>query len=603
MCGIAGAINTTIQESAFRFLRHRGPDNQASYQYNNVELLHLRLAIIDLTDVANQPMHLNHLSIVFNGEIYNFLSVKEELQILGHSFKTNSDTEVLLVSIMEWGLDIALNKFDGMWAFALLNKQTNVLVLCRDKIGKKPLYVYNSNQKFMFASELKAFPKEFVCDVNPKSRIQFLSLGYVPGNECYYDNINKVEPGSYWSINLSTLAVSKNKYWRLPESNTSNHSYDEAIHNVGLLLNEAVRVRLISDVNFGCFLSGGIDSSLIAAIAQKQSSKKIKTFAIGFNEAKYDESIYAKKVANVIGSEHYEYKFDTKDLYEMIDECQYYFDEPFGDSSALPTLIVSKMAKKYATVALSGDGGDEMFLGYERYFFARKYFNLFKKIPPFARNIVAAGLKRSNKDQLIKMGHALNNFSLESILSNMYLAIKPWELRQYFNTDYVNTYINQEDIFYDLLQLNKKEIDCKNVLSKVNRIDLFRNLPDDMLTKVDRASMRYSLEVRSPLLSSNIMEYAISLKESVKTKNGPKSILKELVYQHIPKTIMDRPKMGFAIPIKKWISEELSQQLEDKINSLDTSIYNKNEILNRLAIHKNGTRNYASFFWNLLMLK
>lgn len=605
MCSVAGNFNPRISFSEYKSLNlklsHRGPDNSSVKEYNfsnkKLFLAHNRLSIQDLSVVANQPMENDRFAIVFNGEIYNHLEIREELNF--KEFKTHSDTETLLFAFLEFGIEKTLKKLIGMFAIALFDKNEDKLYLIRDRVGIKPLYFTYQNSEFAFASEIKGLPKHLIGEVSSKALIQFLSLSYIPHNNSYYENIHKLKPAHF--LIFDGKSIKEKRYWELPKEKI-NVTFEEAIAKTSELLESAVKYRLLSDLEVGTFLSGGIDSSLITSIMQKNSSQKIKAFSIGFEESGYDESGYAKEVANYLGVEHFVHKFSANDVLNLIESFDWYFDEPFGDASALPMMLLSKMTKNKVSVALSGDGGDELFLGYSRYFFTKNYYKKLSLFPQFIRDIASFGFKHSNIDKFEKMVYPIKNLNHLNLYSVISTSIKPWELTNIFSKEYIYEAFNKSELnFLDLQEL-PIDIDMNNTIDSFSKIDFYRYLPDDILTKVDRATMKYALEARVPILDHRVVEYAYSLPTEVKLLKGQKSILKEILYSHIPKELIDRPKQGFSVPLKEWFRDELKELLFDKINSLDKK-FNREYLLKLANEHINSNKNYEYIFWNLMRVK
>jgi len=601
MCSILGYYNSKQSfneiENLNKSLSHRGPDNSTvkEYKFKDKKLIlgHNRLAIQDLNPIANQPMQTDRFVIVFNGEIYNHLELRKKCSF--SLWKTHSDTETLLILFEEFGIEKSLSLLIGMFAIALFDKHNKELFLIRDRVGIKPLYWTYQQGEFAFASELKGFASYLKQKISNKSLIQFMSFGYTPANGSYYDDIYKLEAGYY--IKFDGNRVYKQRYWSLPRGKLKNIDYQEAIEEVDRLISSSIRYRLLSDIEVGSFLSGGVDSSLVSSIMQQNSPKIIKTFTIGFENKAYNEAIYAKEVAKYIGSDHYEHIFKVDDVIDLMENMDRYYDEPFGDASALPTMLLSKFTKEKVSVALSGDGGDELFLGYDRYFFVYKYFYLLKKFPQFSRNILSFLCNISNQDRLEKMAYPIKHLTQENLYSVIATYTKPWMMDSMFSPEFIKE--NFEEPSYLEFQeiVNFDEIDMFDNFSK---IDFYRYLPDDILTKVDRASMRYSLEARVPLLDHRVVEFAYALPTEIKLKNGAKSILKDILYQYVPKELIDRPKMGFAVPLKEWFRGEMRDMLQDKIESLDER-FNKEYLRKLFDEHQKG-KNYEYIFWNLMRL-
>jgi len=600
MCSILGYYNSSlsyreIKEYSF-LLSHRGPDYREvqEYQFQNrkLYLAHNRLAIQDLDSRANQPMQNSRFSIVFNGEIYNHFELRE---ICNYNFKTNSDTETLLALFSEFGVENTLSKLIGMFAIALFDKIEEKLYLIRDRVGIKPLYWTYQNGEFAFSSELKGFAPYLKEQKSDKVLIQFMSLGYIPKDNSYYKNIYKLKSAHYLIFDGKEIEIKR--YWNLPTQKI-DISYDEVVEESERLIRSSINYRLVSDLEVGSFLSGGVDSSLVSAIMQDLSSKPIKTFTIGFEDGAYNEAGYAKEVAKHIGSDHYEYIFGVDDVKILLEDFDTYYDEPFGDASALPTMLLSKFTKEKVTVALSGDGGDELFLGYDRYFITQKYYHLFKKFPQFSRTILSYLSAVSNRDRLEKIAYPLKYLSEENLYSVISTSIKPWELESIFSKDFVYEYFNKPSY----LSLQEIEDFNKNdIFDNFSKIDFNRYLVDDILTKVDRASMRYSLEARVPLLDHRVVEFAYSLPTELKLQNGAKSILKDVLYNYVPKELIDRPKMGFSVPLKEWFRGELKDILYNKIESMDER-FNREYLKKLFNAHQKG-KNYEYIFWNLMRVR
>jgi len=422
-----------------------------------------------------------------------------------------------------------------------------------------------------------------------------MSLGYIPNDNSYYENIYKLKSAHYLVFDGKNIDIKR--YWNLPQYKI-DIGYNEALIKTEELIRSSIKYRLLSDVEVGSFLSGGVDSSLVSAIMQQESHTKIKTFSIGFDDKRYDESVYAKDVAKYLKTDHYEYKFKVSDVLELIEDFDDFYDEPFGDASSLPMMILSKMTKDKVTVALSGDGGDELFTGYDRYFLTQNYYNKFSKIPKIGREILSFFAKYSKIDKLEKISYPLKNLTHESLYSVLNTSVKPWELNTIFNKDFIYTIFEKEPTFLDLQDIS---MDFKTI-DDFSRFDFNRYLPDDILTKVDRASMAYSLEARVPLLDHRLVEFAYSLPIKLKLQKGKKSILKEILYKYVPKELIDRPKRGFSVPLQHWFRDELKDVLFDKIESLDERFDKKNikKIVN-MHIYKN--RNYEYILWNLMRIK
>jgi len=603
MCSILGYLNTSLSTSDIEHinlkLARRGPDNASVKEYSlngkNVFFAHNRLSIQDLDEKANQPMENDRFAIVFNGEIYNHFEIRKKLKF--QEFQTHSDTETIIYAFLEWGIAKTLSKLIGMFAMALLDKIENKLFLIRDRVGIKPLYWTYQNNEFSFSSELKGFHFNLKNKNNNKSLIQFMSFGYIPNDNSYYEDIYKLKPAHYLVFDGTNIVT--HKYWDLPTSKI-DISYNEAVLETEEIIRSSIKYRLISDREVGSFLSGGVDSSLISVLMQQESNRKIKTFSIGFEDKKYDESVYAKEVAKQIGSDHFEYKFKVSDILDLVDDFDEYYDEPFGDASSLPTMLLSKMTKEKVTVALSGDGGDELFLGYNRYFLTSSYLKKLKKIPEPIRRVLSLVFKYSKQDKLEKMSYVIKNLNEQNLYSLLYSSIKPWDLTQVFSKDFLYDSFSKNKL--DLFDLQELQFDSKGLIDNLSRFDFRRYLPDDILTKVDRASMAHSLEARVPLLDHRLVEFAYSLPVDLKLKNGPKSILKDILYKHIPKELIERPKMGFGVPLKHWFRNELKDLIYYKIEKLDNR-FNRNNMIRLADKHIYKNYNYEYTLWNIMRVK
>ncbi|MDN5096014.1 asparagine synthase (glutamine-hydrolyzing) [Aliarcobacter butzleri] len=601
MCSILGYFNTKLPFDEIIKLnlsmKHRGLDDSTvkDYKFRDKKLYfgHNRLSIQDLATHANQPMENNKFAIVFNGEIYNHKELRCECE---YEWKTTSDTETLLELFKKFGVDKTISKLIGMFAIALFDKIENKLYLIRDRVGIKPLYYTFQNGEFSFSSELKGFAEHLKNKVSNKSLIQFMTLGYIPKNNSYYENIFKLEAGHYLTFDGQKIDIKK--YWDLPNKKI-NISYQDAVIETGRLIRSSIKYRLLSDVEIGSFLSGGVDSSLVSAIMQEESNKRIKTFSIGFENRAYDESIYAKEVAKHIDSEHYEYKFGINDVFNLLDNFDNYYDEPFGDVSSLPMMLLSQKTKEQVSVALSGDGGDELFLGYDRYFLTNNYFNKFQKIPRILREIGSFVAKNSNQDKLQKLSYPLKMLTQENLYSLLYTSIKPWELQNLFDKEFIRSSFGKENLnLFDILEY---EFDSLDLIENLSRMDFKRYLVDDIMTKVDRATMAYTLEARVPILDHRLVEFAYSLPTNLKLQNGVKSILKDILYTKVPKELIDREKRGFSVPLKHWFRKELKDIAYDKINSLDDR-FNKKYLIKIFEEHQKG-KNFEYVLWNILRLK
>jgi asparagine synthase (glutamine-hydrolysing) len=582
MCGIVGFVdfkqksNKEILCNMVNTLIHRGPDDFGCSFYVgekfNIGLGHRRLSILDLSTMGHQPMKFDYLETVYNGEVYNFQEIKRELEKFGYAFKSNSDSEVVLKAFHKWGLK-AVDKFIGMFAIALYNKKDNKLFLIRDRAGVKPLYYYFNEGIFLFSSELKSFHKypSFKKELDYNGLASFFRYGYILAPYTIFKNTYKLESGHYLELDLKNNKIHKKKYWDVYEYYNKpklNISEEEAIEEVEKLLESAFRYRMVSDVPVGVFLSGGYDSTAVTAILSK--TYNLKTFTIGFNNTEFDESKLAKEYAKILGTEHTEYIATEEDAINIIPNLPYIYDEPFGDSSAIPTILVSKIAKQKVSVSLSADGSDEIFGGYNKHFKVPLLQKKFKKIKKY--KWLLNNLRFLFQNNLINSLNLLPNY--ENKVNKFYDMLNKPELQFIFNRS--NYYLTDRELsklirnkfnirtFFDSMdELN----DFNDPISKIMAVDYKTYLVDDILVKVDRATMSVSLEGREPFLDHRIIELVARLPISLKYKNGiPKYLLKQIVHKYIPQELINRPKKGFSIPINDWYDKRLKEYFMEYLN-------------------------------------
>jgi len=627
MCGIAGYFDNTQSttrshlEKMTRAISHRGPDAEGFFIEGPCGLGHRRLSVIDLSDRANQPMISNNerYSIIYNGEVYNFREIGARLRSLGNNIKdniqlkTSSDTEIVLEAFSTYGVDF-VHQLNGMFAIAIYDRKLEELFLFRDRLGIKPLFYYWDTTKFIFGSELKAIKanKDLKTEIREEAIQEFLHLGYIPAPGTIYKNIFKLDSGCY--IKVSSEGIEKTNYWNIRNKISTNLITDkeQALVKLSDVIISSVQYQLKSDVPFGVFLSGGIDSSLITAQAVGLSSVKVKTFSIGFEENSHNESEYAKAVAQYLGTEHHEFIVSYKDAIRLIDDVLEIYDEPFADSSAIPTMLVSKLAKQYVTVTLSGEGGDELFFGYGSHQWARRLNNPLLK---HSRHLLSSLLsKLSTRYQRVGrlLDYSDNTDLISHIFSQEQCFFSSGEIQSLltkenkFNFE-LASWINEPNLLSLLtntkngLNLSSKERKL-NAMEKQSFFDLIYYLQDDLLTKVDRASMQYSLETRVPYLDHRLVELAINIDPKLKYKNGvSKYILKEILYQYIPKEIFQRPKQGFAIPLNKWLHHELSYLIEE---NLSEAVVKKYEVVKYEKVKEliSDFNNGMDFLYNRIWL-
>lgn len=588
MCGISAYISNSNKISKADFVQatntisHRGPDAEGYYEneQNTVLLGHKRLSIIDLSTASNQPFFSNcgRYVIVYNGELYNFKEIKEQLQL---QTRTTGDTEVILEAYIKIGTK-SFELLNGMFAFIIYDIQAQKIIVCRDRVGIKPLFYYYDGTRIVFSSELKmlkAIPG-FNKSINYTAIPEFLHLGFITEPNTIYKNVYKFPTASYSIFNISEVDenfnIPINTYWNISDvlQPTTKKDFSNTKNELKKLLIDAVEKQLVSDVPVGSFLSGGIDSSLITAIASTIKKDKIKTFSIGYDNKKYDESDHALKVAKHLGTDHYAFKLTEDDVEEILSEIIFHYDEPFADASAYPTMIVSKLAREHVTVTLSGDGADELFLGYGMYNWATRLAN---PIVQTFRKPVYWATQHSN--QTYKRGGLLLDYpSKEHIQTHIFSQ------EQYFHSekDLKHLLLDDDFNFNKINQQVNEGIRAINPKSKQALWDIKHYLKDDLLVKVDRASMKYSLESRVPYLDNRVIEYAINIDANLRYHNGiSKYILKEILYDYLPKEYFDRPKWGFAVPLPQWLKGRFNFLMEKYLSS---TIINKFDILTNLYV-------------------
>lgn len=611
MCGIAGilCLNQAPKEGLIQkmtaALAHRGPDAEGVYVSPNkyCHLGHRRLSIIDLSDAANQPMisDCGDYMMVYNGEVYNYEALRDRL-INEHQvdFHTSSDSEVVLKAFITLGLDF-IDELNGMFSIAIYHRPAQQLFVFRDRLGIKPLYYYHKEGVFAFASELKGLlplTEEYgKFTLNYHAVNEYLRLGYIPEPNSVYKEVNKFKSGHYAVINESGLKFKK--YWKPSDEIRPEINSDEQIAKSKLkeLINESVSLRLKSDVPFGVFLSGGIDSSLVAAVAQDLSETPIKTFSIGFKEASFNESIAAKNIADKLGTEHHEFEVSYSDAQEIIPNLQQLFGEPFSDASAIPTHLVSKLAKDKVTMVLTGDGGDEQFMGYGMYNWAKRLNNplvqLFKQPLHFL-------LKNSGNNRM-KRASEMFNYQVDTNLLTHIFSVDQY----LFSKNELKLLLPSQ--YFSKLELVPNDLSRKlSPMENQSLFDLEYYLKDDLLTKVDRSSMSVSLEARVPLLDDHIVSFTLNLDEKLKVKKGTtKYLLKEVLYDYLPSSLFDRPKWGFGLPLRFWLANELKPVLEEYINAdrlAKIDFLNTKYVLQLKKRYLNGEDFLYNKLWSIMML-
>ena len=628
MCGIAGFIDfknnssRKILENCTNVLAHRGPDGNGfeffQHSHSQVGLGHRRLSIIDLSTAASQPMWHKQYCIVFNGEMYNYAEVKVVLQQMGHHFITQSDTEVLLHAWDQWGPQM-IHHFIGMYAFVIYDTEKNELICFRDRAGVKPFYYYWQDGLFLFASELKSFHQHpaFKKEINLQALQQFLQYGYILAPLSIFKHTHKLLPGHYLQFNISQSVFAITKYWDVYDAYNKpklDISEAEAKETAEKLLISACRYRMVSDVPVGVFLSGGYDSTAVTAILQKHQAEKIKTYTIGFFEEDHNEAVFAKKVAGYLGTDHTEHYCTTKEAQEIIPDIPFFCDEPFGDSSIIPTTLVSKLARQQVTVALSADAGDETFAGYNKYSMALDFLKKVNRIPSFAQkpagkilNYIpdalltlltgndAAPIKKLRLSQILQQKRSAITV-MDKLLSQVYTS---QQLQELFTTN-----IDKPVSFFNAGNTLNAEV---NELDKMLAVDYKTYMPDDILVKVDRAGMSTSLEGREPLLDHRLIEFAAQLPTHFKINGSNKKyLLRQIVHDYVPKEMMDRPKMGFGVPVFTWLRNDLKYYADEYMSDVAFArhgLFKKEGLQHIINRFYKGDRNYNNIFWYLLMFQ
>ena len=639
MCGLAGFVRFGRQADVLKAvardmansLIHRGPDDTGVWDDVNAgfALAHNRLAIVDLSSAGHQPMlsTCGRFVIAFNGEIYNHLALREDLR--GSTWRGHSDTETLLAAIAAWGVAVTLKRCVGMFAFALWDRKNRALTLARDRLGEKPMYYGWQNCVFMFGSELKALQAHpsFQAEVDRNVLAMYLRFGYVPSPYSIYQDIRKLPPGTWLTLSAddSPECMSKPQaYWRVEDAALASPRYDldkrEAADELDGLLRRAVAGQMLADVPLGAFLSGGLDSSMVVALMQVQSSRPVKTFSIGFHEPGYDEAVHAQAVARYLGCDHTELYVTSDQALQVIPRLPALYDEPFADSSQIPTFLVAQLARSQVKVSLSGDGGDELFAGYNRYFWAARIWralgvmpgmvrgglvHLLRGVPPEKWNRVFAALMFALPARLRYANPGDKLHKLAEILA----ACSPEEVYLFLVSQWKHP---------ETLVLGSAEPDSvlsedgpwrglTDFESRMMYLDQISYLPDDILVKVDRAAMGVSLETRLPLLDHRVVEFAWQLPMAMKIRNGmSKWLLRQVLYRYVPKGLIERPKMGFGIPVGAWLRGPLKDWAEALLNESrlrHEGYFNHMPLRDSWREHLSGQRNWGYRLWAVLVFQ
>jgi asparagine synthase (glutamine-hydrolysing) len=645
MCGIAGFLELGRSKVEMEFyarkmsrsLSHRGPDEEGVWvdQEKGVALGHRRLSILDLSPAGSQPMHSKsrRYVIVFNGEIYNHGNLRKKLggsaEEKKHCWRGHSDTEVILEAIETWGLKASLREFIGMFAFALWDRQKNLLSLVRDRLGEKPLYYSWQKGVFLFASELKALKvhPSFQAEINRNAITLLLRHGYIPAPHCIYKSVFKLLPGSFLTISpLNDQSIHPEYYWDVHEiveacvNNPFRETDAEAVQQLDELLRDSIGQQMVADVPLGAFLSGGIDSSTVVALMQAQSARPVKTFTIGFNEDAFDEARYARSVARHLGTDHTELYVTPSTSLAVIPDLPRIFDEPFADASQIPTYCISRLTRQHVTVSLSGDGGDELFSGYDRYFLTRDIWKTVGWVPKSVRRAFGSGIVHLRADfadrwfrwlmpLARKYGMATSPSGKLRALSHVisaddsqglyYLVVSGWKepSRIVVGAFEPRTVFTSGD----------RRPPLPDFIHQMMYLDLTSYLPDDILVKVDRAAMAVSLETRVPMLDHRVVEFAWRLPLAMKIRNGQgKWLLRQVLNQYVPKELIDRPKSGFAVPLGIWLRGPLREWAESLLSErrLRTEGFFKAEpVRDKWLEHLSGKFHWEYYLWSILMFQ
>jgi asparagine synthase (glutamine-hydrolysing) len=633
MCGIAGFIGAAsggdigaTAEALAKSIAYRGPDDQGIWTDNECEtaLVHRRLSIIDLSAAGHQPMLSadGRYVISYNGEVYSFRPIADELAARGHKFRGHSDTEVILESFAVNGIEATLKRMIGMFAIALWDRRDRTLTLMRDRLGIKPLYWAKFGNTFLFGSELKALRAHpgWTPRIDQSAVAAFMRHNYIPAPRTIYEGVHKLEPGTVLTLPWRS-EPNISRFWdarsvaRDGSHNPVEGSDAELTEQLESLLKDAVGRRMIADVPLGAFLSGGVDSSTVVALMQAAKSGTVKSFSIGFDFEGYNEAPHAAAVARHLQTDHSELTVTSKEALDVIPRLADFYDEPFADSSQIPTYLVSAMTRKYVTVALSGDGGDELFAGYNRYQLTQRFWRSLSLMPRAVRKGAAAALTAVRPDRWTQILSALPSrlrppqagdkvhkaaavLRLDSADAVYRRLVSHWEPSE------IMPQVAEPRSILDDATVAK---DFPDLLERMQFLDLVTYLPDDILTKVDRASMAVALEARVPLIDHRVVEFAWRLPENVKVRNGTsKWLLRQVLYRHVPSELIERPKMGFGIPLGEWLRGPLRDWAETLLNEQrlrQAGLLDAGMVRRYWADHLDGRRNWQYLIWDVLMLE
>lgn len=637
MCGITGFVSTkdldfkSILTTMVVKMNHRGPDSSGVW-FNDklrVGFGHARLSIVDLSKAGHQPMlsHSGRFCIVFNGEIYNHLDIRNELnKVVATNWRGTSDTETITEAIAHWGMEKTIQQCVGMFAFALLDIEEETLTLVRDRMGEKPLYYGWVNDHFVFGSELnaiKSFPL-FNNAINRNALMLYMRHASIPEPYSIYENIFKLGAGCLLTLQLKNNSITHKQYWSTEKLANENHntfhgSAVDAVDKLEELLSNSIGIQMMADVPLGAFLSGGVDSSTIVALMQRQSESKINTFTIGFEEKEYNEAEHAKKIANHLGTNHHEVYISANEVLDIVPQISKIYAEPFSESSQIPTFLVSKIAKREVTVSLSGDAGDELFCGYNRYQLANSSWNKIEKIPSGVRSLIANSVQSLPynllKTLLLPVKGKTNSKGIE--INAVDKLLKASELlkfknrKQFYSKGFMTHNLEAENWILGSVDtktaFETNKLQLGNYFEEMMAVDLLTYLPNNNLPKVDRAAMANSLETRVPLLDHRIVEFALSLPMEFKIREGvDKWVLRQVLYKHVPKSLIERPKMGFGVPLGMWLRGPLKEWCENLISQKrldEEGFFNSNIVRTKWEEHLSGKRNWENQLWDVMVFQ
>ena len=618
MCGIAGFVlrdasgplPADVLRTMSTVLAHRGPDDCGTWSDASCGLVSRRLAVIDLSPRGHMPMSNEDgsLHIVFNGEIYNFLELRKLIESRGHILQSHTDTEVVLHLYEDEG-PRCLDRLRGMFAFAIWNSRERSLFIARDRLGKKPLHYFHGHDSFVFGSEVKAVLQHPEVRRVPHHRAlhEYLTLGYVPSPASAFEGIRKLPPAHYLLLHDNQLKIQR--YWSLSYRDQFQDREAELKERLTDLLRESVRLRMISDVPIGALLSGGVDSATVVALMRQLTNGTIRTFSIGFDQKEYDELAYAKEVATHLHTEHYE-EVVRPSAADLVPKLVWHYDEPFADSSAVPSFVVSQLARKTVTVALTGDGGDESFLGYDRYLAAAATGRI-RALPQWSRAVLAriltqfpAGAPKSVTYRLRRLAAVIDLAPRQQYERWMTIPDDTEQREPLFTPDFL---CGRATYALDVLERAFDASDAPTFVEAAAHTDIQTYLPDDLLVKMDIASMAQSLEVRSPLLDHEVVEFVARIPAGMKLRGTvQKSILKSAMKDFLPARVLTRRKMGFGVPIDRWLRDDLYDFVHDLLmssRSLDRGYFNSRAIQSLLEEHRTGIRHHHTRLWSLMMLE